>query len=188
MVGSQDADLSEEGLAQARAAVDALAGRDVTEIITSPLARALQTANLLAQARGIDTTRDPRLAAVDLGTWEGRPVAELEASPAYRAFIEGGEGSQDFFAEPLDQVDQRVRASVQQALVDNPGDGNIVVITHRIPIGLLIAEYMKVPVASYHRIGIDPGSISVVRFDDYPRNTSVIATNWRGSDLAAALG
>jgi probable phosphoglycerate mutase len=53
---------------------------DEARLVASPLARAVETARLLAGGRPVAT--DPRLVELGFGTWEGRRTAELAADPA----------------------------------------------------------------------------------------------------------
>ncbi len=103
--GRADIPLSPEGRA-------ALAGLRLpprwrgAPLISSPLARARETAETLAE--GAPVRLDPRLMEMDLGAWEGAASADLLADPAsgYRpvetwtlAFrAPGGEGPEDLFA------------------------------------------------------------------------------------------
>ena len=73
--GRSDQRLSDAGRA-------ALAGRALPEacrdmrVVTSPLARCVETAALLGAS---DARREPRLAEMSWGEWEGRRLAELRA-------------------------------------------------------------------------------------------------------------
>jgi alpha-ribazole phosphatase len=54
-----------------------------TAVLSSPLARCLRLAELLARARGLELTVDTRLRELDFGSWEGRrwddlPRAEID--------------------------------------------------------------------------------------------------------------
>jgi broad specificity phosphatase PhoE len=53
--------LSDDGLQMARDAAKALAGRDVTEVVASPLQRAQETAEPIAEVFGLEISTDERL-------------------------------------------------------------------------------------------------------------------------------
>lgn len=53
---------------------------DRARLVASSLARAAETAHLLADGRPVST--DPRLAELGFGLWEGQRAAELAADPA----------------------------------------------------------------------------------------------------------
>jgi alpha-ribazole phosphatase len=70
----------------------------VTAILSSPLVRCLRLAEALGAARALPVLRDPRLAEIDFGAWEGLrwdaiPRAEIDAWAAdlHHARPHGGE-------------------------------------------------------------------------------------------------
>lgn len=75
--GHQDPPLDDAGRAQARAAAAALAARPIRRIVSSDLRRAVQTAEILAEAVGLPVVPDRRLREEYLGQWEGRTAAEV---------------------------------------------------------------------------------------------------------------
>lgn len=81
-----DVELSEEGRAQARALGARLRGVTFDRIVSSPLARARETAAIVATdlASPAPVSTDPRLLEMDYGDWEGRTYAEIEAMDRIR--------------------------------------------------------------------------------------------------------
>jgi broad specificity phosphatase PhoE len=73
-----DISLNEAGRAQARTLAARLAGVAVDRVVTSPLFRARETAEILVRGRPLEA--DPRLREMDYGAWEGRTYAEIEAT------------------------------------------------------------------------------------------------------------
>jgi len=71
--GRSDVPLSESGRAQLRARALPLDCRGM-KVVTSPLARCVETAALLGAP---DAEREPRIAEMHWGAWEGRLLAEL---------------------------------------------------------------------------------------------------------------
>ncbi len=57
--GIKDPKLTEEGRQQAAAVADALAGRDLAELISSPYTRALETAEIIAARLGLSIRIEP---------------------------------------------------------------------------------------------------------------------------------
>jgi broad specificity phosphatase PhoE len=75
--GQLDVGLTAEGRAQARALANRLAGIRIDRIISSPMQRALETAQVIATGRPVGV--DDRLREVDYGRWEGLTSAEIDA-------------------------------------------------------------------------------------------------------------
>jgi 2,3-bisphosphoglycerate-dependent phosphoglycerate mutase len=68
--------LTPQGVQQAEALADELAGIPCRAIFSSPLQRAVQTAEILAARLGVPVTRTDALREYDVGSWEGRTDPE----------------------------------------------------------------------------------------------------------------
>ena len=79
-IGSADLGLSAIGRDQARQAADSalLRGRMFTEILTSPMIRCQETAQILAAELGVPVTIDRNLREMDFGLWEGMTFDEVQ--------------------------------------------------------------------------------------------------------------
>ena len=178
VLGHRDIALNDEGLAQARRAAEALAGIAIAEVISSPLVRALQTAEAIGKPFGIEVARDPRLIDFNAGKWEGMPYTEVLAQPEIREFIKDPSSERIPGADRLRDVSARAVSAVEQALEDNPSGDAIAMITHAGIIRVLLTHYLGSPPANYHRIHVNPGSISVLAFADDRELPRVLAVNW----------
>lgn len=92
--GNIDIPLNELGLAQAREAAVRLRNRGICSIVASPLSRARVTAEIVAEALGLEVTIEPELREVSWGIHEGQPLAEW-----FNGWIEGHtvpEGAESF--------------------------------------------------------------------------------------------
>jgi broad specificity phosphatase PhoE len=107
MLGGQlDVSLNDQGRTEAAALADRLRDIRVDRIISSPMLRALETAQVLARGRPVEV--DERLRELDYGRWEGLDYAEISArDPELRARWEadpatthspGGESGDDVAA------------------------------------------------------------------------------------------
>jgi len=88
-----DEPLSPRGVRQAEALAERLKPVPIDRIFTSPLVRARQTAGIVGEGHGAETTVDPDLVEFDWGIWCGRPLdAEMEREvAAIRARWRSGE-------------------------------------------------------------------------------------------------
>jgi probable phosphoglycerate mutase len=130
--GRADPPLSPLGLAQARAAADAVGAVD--DIVTSPLTRAVQTATIIADALGIGpVATDERLVETDAGEWTGLTRAEIERD--WPGWLAERRWPPSF--EPTESVVARACAALV-ALHDHcDGAGEVLVVTHAGLIGNL---------------------------------------------------
>jgi probable phosphoglycerate mutase len=121
--GQADPPLSALGEEQARAAAGALGPVDL--IVASDLARARQTAEIIAEARGLVIRVDPRLREVDMGPWSGLTRAEIEASwPGWVA-----DGRRPVQTETTDEVADRVVAALRSLNAAHP-DTTVLAVAH----------------------------------------------------------
>ncbi len=129
--------LSNEGMAQARMAADGLADEPMAAIFSSDLARARETAAIIARAHNLQTVLDPRLREQSFGIYEGRPVSELidrmaRENSDYTCFrAEGG--------ECRDDLDARVTGFLTD-LREIYTDETVAVVTHNGVLKLLLAR------------------------------------------------
>jgi 2,3-bisphosphoglycerate-dependent phosphoglycerate mutase len=112
--GHRDPPLNERGRAQARALGDALRGEGVRELWSSPLRRALETAQIAGERLGLQPRLEPRLVEVDVGAWAGMTYDELEATApdAYAAWQAGSPSFRFPEGESLEEQGERVAAAI----------------------------------------------------------------------------
>ena len=75
--GRTDNPLNDDGIAQAHSAAEKLRAIALGQVVSSPLLRAVQTAEVVANIAGKSVARDRGLIELDFGSFEGRPVREL---------------------------------------------------------------------------------------------------------------
>jgi len=76
--GRTDRPLNDYGRRQARALADELAGEGLEAVYSSDLARARETAEIVAERLGLEVVLDPDLREKDWGNWEGLTPAERD--------------------------------------------------------------------------------------------------------------
>jgi broad specificity phosphatase PhoE len=165
VAGRRDISLSAAGRAQAERLRDHLHQNDLAEIYASPLPRAVETAEIVAQPLSLGVVRDPRLIDFDAGRWEGKAHAEIGASPEYRRFLEDPVAEGIPGGERLTDVRDRIVSAVSQALADNEMGASILLISHAGPLRVLLAHYLGMNLINYHRLRLSPASLSILRFE-----------------------
>ena len=139
LLGRTDAELTDSGRVQAESARALLQG-PVTEVRSSPLRRALDTAELLAL--GPPIVVDERWVEVDYGEFEGQALGGIPAEVWQR-----WQRDRDFRpegGETLAEVDRRIAGACEDLFsVDGAGarrpDGDVVVVSHVSPIKAAVA-------------------------------------------------
>ncbi len=137
MLGGQlDVELSNDGRTEAAALERRLAGVRVDRIISSPMLRALETAQIVAAGRPVEV--EERLREMDYGRWEGLLSAEIDArDPELRARWEHDPAAT---RTPGGELGEDVAARTRHFLVD-----------------LLAAEAPPTPGEGHARRSPDPG-------------------------------
>ena len=160
--GSSDLDLSDLGRADAAAAAQAMVGRGIEAIVSSPLKRCRQTAGAVAEVldTGIEVDRDLR--ELDFGGWEGMTGTEaLAANPLafrrWRTALDvrppGGESIVD--------VSTRVAAARARILERHAGK-TVLIVSHVTPIKLMLAAGLGVGDEVVYKVFLEAASLSTV--------------------------
>jgi len=87
--------LSDLGRRQSEATARALIGKPIEAIYASPLRRAFETAEIIAQALRREIRTDPRLKEIDVGIFQGRLRGDLEKDHA-EALVRWLSGDPDY--------------------------------------------------------------------------------------------
>ena len=115
--GSIDTPLNERGRGQAGMLADRVRGLGIAAIWTSQLARALETARIVGAAIGVEPRVDERFAESRRGSWEGRPLEEIEATEPHTWAAWKRGGAQFRFpggGESLGEHQKRVMAALEE--------------------------------------------------------------------------
>ena len=183
-----DLPLDGAGRAQAAALARRLAGVTFERIISSPLTRALETAEILADGGPVE--RDPRLMEMDYGSWEGLTNEELahdhatarrrwEQAPDILRYPGGESGNEvaarvgAFLAELLDDhVDRHGAGSAAQTPVLAVGHSSTNRILMCVALGLPIREFRQ-------RFVQSQANLTVLRFEhgDGPSDARLVVLN-----------
>ncbi|MFF5261010.1 bifunctional RNase H/acid phosphatase [Actinomadura viridis] len=167
--GVGDVPLTDTGLAQARAAAQALKGRGVDAIVTSPLGRCRATAAEVAAATGAEIRIEEGLRETDFGAWEGLTFAEVgERWPAELKSWLADPASAPPGGESFTAVARRVRTALDKIKV-RYRHRTVLVVSHVTPIKLLVRHALGAPMASLYRMRLDVASLSSIDwYDDGP--------------------
>jgi broad specificity phosphatase PhoE len=127
--------LSDDGLKMAYDAADALRGRDVVEVVASPLQRAQETARPIADVFGLDVTTDDRLIEA-ANVFEGEKALEDGAWKAPENWRHLRNPFEPSWGEPYVEIAERMLAAVH-AVRDRVTGHEAVCVSHQLPIWTL---------------------------------------------------
>jgi ribonuclease H / adenosylcobalamin/alpha-ribazole phosphatase len=161
--GRGDMPLTDVGARQAAAAAARLGARGgIDLVVSSPLARAFRTAELVAEATGAGLVVDDDLAETDFGEWEGLTFAEVmarwpEEMAAWMASVDAAPPG----GESLAGAARRALAALDRMLSEH-GRKTIAVVSHVTPIKTIVCRALLAPPAALFRIHLDVASLSEV--------------------------
>lgn len=157
--GLTDLELTEMGTASAKVLTPFLQEFSFARVFTSPLIRALQTAELAGF--GDVAELEPDLCEWDYGDYEGQTTASIRAlRPDWRLFEHGcphGETPAMIAARA-----DRIVARIQLAHADS---GNVLIFAHSDLLRVLIARWLRLPALEGRLVKLDTSSISVLGYD-----------------------
>jgi broad specificity phosphatase PhoE len=147
----------------------------IEAVYSSPQRRTQQTAEVIARALELTVETEEGLDEVWLGHWQGKLVSELRGDPDLEKTIEDPTYVCDAI-EPAVEVQKRVVDFAERLRAEKEA-GNYVLVSHGDPLRLLITHYLSTELASFRRLEIENGSVSVLRFT--PRGPRLLLLNWK---------
>ncbi|HET6937144.1 MAG TPA: bifunctional RNase H/acid phosphatase [Nocardioides sp.] len=165
---SSNPGLSDEGRAQVRATADWLApiSEGVDAVVSSPVRRALESAEIIAQRLGRTVDVEPGFAEMEFGRWDGLTFTEVAEQD--KAGLDAWIGSLETAppdGESFREVEERVLAGLERIREAHAGR-TVVVVSHVTPIKTLVANALQAPLEAVFRMELSPASVTVLSF--YP--------------------
>jgi broad specificity phosphatase PhoE len=160
-----DPGLSLEGHRQAERAADRLADEPLAAVYSSPLRRALETAETLARPHGLPVQQVPDLKEVDVGRWESRSWKEISQHEPddYARFMADAATHGYPEGENMIQLLHRIQPTLETLLAANLGN-RIVIVGHNVVCRVFIAHLLAIPLAEARRVSHHNCGISIVKY------------------------
>ncbi|WP_449462137.1 histidine phosphatase family protein [Tardisphaera miroshnichenkoae] len=163
--------LTEAGRAQATAAGELLKRMKPTLVVTSPVIRARETAELISAIAEAPLRIDDRLREAGLGSLAGKNYDEFsKLDPNW--YMEYFDESSKYGVEKFLSIRQRMVS----VLSENWGPGPIVVVSHLEPIRSVVSLALGISGPSVRRIRISNGSITTLEISP-PSELRLISLN-----------
>jgi probable phosphoglycerate mutase len=158
--------LNATGKEQARAAGRRLAALQPLRVLTSPLERARQTADIIGEETHCPVEHAEALQEIDCGEWTGQPFQDLHADPRWKDWNEARSVTRPPAGEMMVEVQARVVNYLERlrALYESV---RLVLVSHSDVIKAAILFHIGVSLDLFSRIEIAPGSISTLIIGDW---------------------
>jgi len=152
--GRSDVPLTEAGREHARALRERVAGHAFALVLSSPLSRARETAELA----GLEPELRDDLVEFDYGDYEGITTAQIrEERPDWYLWRDGSPNG-----ETAGDVGRRVDRVIEEAL---RAAGDVALVAHGHVLRALAARWLEQPASFGGRLRLDTGTISVLGFE-----------------------
>lgn len=167
IMGTGPIPLNENGRGMVADLGRALKAKGIPVVYTSTVARALESARILADEWGAELREEPRLNESPFESWIGKTYHELRDDENFKLYFEtptrarfsNGEGMADIQKRALDAAAR---------IVKETGTGQAAAVSHSDVIKPVLARYLGMDLDAIHRLSIANASASLVDFKESP--------------------
>jgi broad specificity phosphatase PhoE len=169
--------LNQLGRTQVASLADRLSRRPLRAVYTSPLQRAVETAEPIAEKHRLTPLPLEELGEVRFGAWEGKTMQMLDAEPDWRRFNVSRSTVRPPGGELMIETQARMVAQLEYLCGRHP-DQTVAVVSHADPLRSVVAHYLAIPIDMIMRFEISPASVTVVERAKW--GTRVLCVNETG--------
>jgi broad specificity phosphatase PhoE len=158
-----DSALSDNGTRQVERLATRIASLGATELYSSPLGRALTTAQLIANATKLDVIPIDDLREMSYGVWEGKSFLDVRRDFAedYQQWIADADYASPE-GESHNDVLRRMRSAFAEIELRGNGKGRrVVIVTHGTAIRIGATALLNIPVGTARQFAVDNASINL---------------------------
>ncbi len=156
-----DVHLNDEGRQQAEQMAARMDKVALDAIYSSPLERAVETAEYLARPRGLEVQRRESLGEIRVGAWEGQMIEDLNKTDEWRMFQVYPSGARPPGGETGRQVQMRAVGEVESICAAHP-EGSVAIVSHADTIKAIVAHYAGIHLDLFQRLVVSPASVTVL--------------------------
>lgn len=175
-IGSLDIDMTEEGISQAKSAKNYLSNVNFSNIYSSPLKRAVNTAVIIAEGTGHKVRIMNDLRELDFGKWEGLKFDEINSAyrEDYQGWLDDPYNHPPTGGESFDKLIARADKEIKRIVEENPDGSSVAVVSHGGVILSLIVNWLKIPSGRWRSLIQRQAAINVVVIDNgFPYVSSI---------------
>jgi broad specificity phosphatase PhoE len=159
--------LNPAGREQAETLASRLAGLPIAAVYSSPLERALQTAQPIAERRGLSVQQLEGLNEIDFGEWTGKTLAELKPVSQWQSFNSYRSGTRIPGGETMLEVLSRTLKEFERLQGLHPDGSLVAIVSHADVLRGVIAHFLGMPLDLLLRLELGPASVSMVELRSY---------------------
>lgn len=153
--------LNDEGKRQAEALGGRFADKKIAAIYSSPLERAVETAEAVAAHHSdLGVLLEEGVAEADFGQWAGQRLRKLSRTRLWGVVQHYPSGAQFPQGETIRAMQARAVDALER--IAGAHTGNVIVVSHADILKAVIAHYAGTHLDLFQRIDIAPASISII--------------------------
>lgn len=163
--GRADVELNEVGIKQAQLLAQYLGRVTIEAVYSSPLKRALKTAEIIAAPHHVATTPTQELVDFDYGEWQGlsHDVVKKKYKALYAEWLNNPHLIKVSGGEILDDVSRRTINLVNQVIVKH--QGSVVLVSHRVIHKVMICALLGLDNSHFWNIRLDTCGITTFVYE-----------------------
>lgn len=169
--GISDQPLSEEGIKEVKDSLWILENFNITKIFSSPLKRAVESAQIIADHFGMRFYVKDELKEFNFGEWEGKPAHELWALSEFKKWFDDPCSLRPPKGDDFTSFKKRVVEAIDSITSDGVS-GDILIVTHAGVISAYLSWTFGISKNLWH-IMIDNASVTVLT-RQYPKRLVVL--------------
>lgn len=159
--------LNEEGKRQASLLGERLASAKIDEVFTSPLERAVETAEaVLSHYEGKTLRVEDMIGEAHYGQWTGERLQKLSRTRLWQVVQHTPSQARFPGGESIHEMQTRAVSAIERIAAAHPHK-IIVAVSHGDVIKSIVAHYAGMHLDMFQRLVISPASISIVQLGDH---------------------
>jgi broad specificity phosphatase PhoE len=154
--------LDETGKLQAQRLAERFRGITLDAIYSSPLERAVETAETIARTMNLEINKNSAFNEIDFGEWSGKSFDALASDEVWRRFNSNRSTTRTPGGESFLEVQTRVITELER-LSSQHNNARVAIVSHADVIKAAVGYVSATPIDLLHRIEISPCSVSIIK-------------------------
>jgi probable phosphoglycerate mutase len=162
--------LNVKGRQQAQALAEKLSTAPIKAIYSSPLERALETAQPLAERLNLPVIPRQGLIETNNGEWQGQSVKALRRLKSWRILQQSPSLFRFPGGESISECQARLVAEIDALRALHQPDDMLACVLHADPIKQIVGYYIGLPPDNFQRLAVSPASLTILHIaEDHTR-------------------
>jgi probable phosphoglycerate mutase len=158
--------LNEDGCKQAQVLAEKLIDAQIKAIFSSPLERAIETANPIGEILGLQVEVRQALSEVDFGEWQGKSLRGLRRLKDWKTVQNAPSRTRFPGGESFAEAQHRICQELDRLASEYQPQDRLVCVSHGDMIRLAVAHFIGLPLDLFQRLHIDTASITALWIGD----------------------